>query len=162
MHPDEIAKAIEKLTAEGKIKSFGVSNFTPSQMELVGSKNRIEFNQIEFSLTAHHAMFDGTLDYLFQHKITPMCWSPLGSVFKERNDQTYRIHNILDALSEKYNATKDQLVLAWIMKHPSGIHPVIGTTNKERVKNAAEATKIELTDVDWFQLLVASQGHKVP
>lgn len=162
MHPDEIAKAIEKLTKEGKIKSFGVSNFIPSQMELVGTKNKIEFNQIEFSLTAHQTMFDGTLDYLFQHKITPMCWSPLGNVFKEKNEQTQRIHSVMDLLSEKYNASKDQLALAWIMKHPSGIHPVIGTTNKARIKNAFKASKIELSDVDWFQLLVASQGYKVP
>jgi predicted oxidoreductase len=162
MHPDEIAKAIDKLTSEGKIKSFGVSNFTPSQMELVGSKNKIEFNQIEFSLTAHQAMFDGTLDYLFHHKIKPMCWSPLGTIFKEKSEQTNRIHSVMDSLSEKYNASKDQLALAWIMKHPSGIDPVIGTTNKNRIKNSFEASKIELTDVDWFQLLVARQGHKVP
>lgn len=162
LHPDEILKAVDRLTSEGKIKCFGVSNFTTSQMELVGLKNKIEFNQIEFSLTAHQAMFDGTLDYIFQHKITPMCWSPLGNVFKEKNESTQRIHSVMDLLSEKYNASKDQLVLAWIMKHPSGIHPVIGTTNKERIKNAFEASNIELTDVDWFHLLVASQGHKVP
>jgi len=86
----------------------------------------------------------------------------MGTIFKERNDQTHRIHVELDGLSEKYQATKDQLVLAWIMKHPSGIHPVIGTTNKDRITNAFEASKIEMTDVDWFKLLVASQGHKVP
>ncbi|MCB0456751.1 MAG: aldo/keto reductase [Flavobacteriaceae bacterium] len=162
MHPDEIAKAIEKLTNDGKIKAFGVSNFTPSQTELINSKNSIEYNQIEFSLTAHQAMFDGTLDTMMLKNITPMCWSPLGTVFKERNDQIHRIHTTLEALSEKYNASKDQLLLAWIMKHPSNIHPVIGTTHKERIKNAMEATKIELSDIDWFQLLVASQGHKVP
>ena len=162
MHPEENAKAIEKLTNDGKIKAFGVSNFTPSQTELINSKNSIEYNQIEFSLTAHQAMFDGTLDTMMLKNITPMCWSPLGTVFKERNDQIHRIHTTLEALSEKYNASKDQLLLAWIMKHPSNIHPVIGTTHKERIKNAMEATKIELSDIDWFQLLVASQGHKVP
>ncbi|MEZ4777995.1 MAG: aldo/keto reductase [Flavobacteriaceae bacterium] len=162
MHPDEVAKAVEKLTAEGKIKSFGVSNFTPSQTALMGSKNLIKYNQIEFSLTAHQALFDGSLDNMMLQNITPLCWSPLGSVFKERNDQIHRIHLVLETLSEKYHATKDQLVLAWILRHPSGIYPVIGTTNKDRINNAMEATKIELSDIDWFALLVASQGHKVP
>ncbi|MEZ4857457.1 MAG: aldo/keto reductase [Flavobacteriaceae bacterium] len=162
MHPEEISKAIEKLTKEGKIKSFGVSNFTPSQMKLIGVKNKVEYNQIEFSLTAHQALFNGSLDEMMLQNITPMCWSPLGTVFKERNDQTHRIHLVLDSLSEKYNASKDQLILAWIMKHPARIHPVIGTTNKDRIKNSLKASKMELSDIDWFQLLVASQGHKVP
>lgn len=162
MHPDEVAKATEKLASEGKIKSFGVSNFTPSQTALMSSKNPIKYNQIEFSLTAHQALFNGSLDNMILQNITPMCWSPLGTVFKERSDQVHRIHLALESLSEKYNATKDQLVLAWILKHPSGIYPVIGTTNKDRIKNSVEASKIELTDIDWFQLLVASQGHKVP
>ncbi|MEZ4874434.1 MAG: aldo/keto reductase [Flavobacteriaceae bacterium] len=162
MDPDAIAKAVEKLTSQGKIKDFGVSNFTPSQMELIASKNTLSFNQIEFSLTANEALFNGSLDHMLLNQITPMCWSPMGTIFKERNDQTHRIHVELDGLSEKYQATKDQLVLAWIMKHPSGILPVIGTTNKDRITNAFEASKIEMTDVDWFKLLVASQGHKVP
>ena len=162
MHPEEIAKAIEKLTSEGKIKHFGVSNFTTSQTALINSKNTVEYNQIEFSLTAHQALFNGSLDDMMLQNITPMCWSPLGSIFKERNDQIHRIHLALEILSEKYQATKDQLLLAWILKHPSNIHPVIGTTDKERIKNGIEATKIELSDVDWFHLLVASQGHKVP
>lgn len=162
MHPDEIAKAIEKLTSEGKIHHFGVSNFTPSQTALIRSKNTVEFNQIEFSLTAHQALFNGSLDEMMLQNITPMCWSPLGTVFKERNDQIHRIHVALETLSEKYDATKDQLLLAWIMKHPSYIHPVIGTTDTTRIKNAIEASKIELTAIDWFHLLVARQGHKVP
>lgn len=162
MHPDEIAKAVDQLTSQGKIKSFGVSNFTPSQTDLIASKNKVSFNQIEFSLTANEALFNGSLDHMMLHQITPMCWSPLGSVFREKNNQTYRIHSVLSTLSEKYNAQKDQLLLAWIMKHPSGIHPVIGTTSKERIKSAAEAMKIELSEVDWFELLTASQGHKVP
>ena len=69
---------------------------------------------------------------------------------------------MLDELSQKYNATKDQLLLAWILKHPSGIHPVIGTTNKERITNASKADNIALTEIDWFKMLVESQGHKVP
>ena len=162
MVAEEIAEAITILKKDGKIRDFGVSNFTPSQMEMIGLRMDIDVNQIEFSLTQHSVMHDGTLDYLKTCGIKPMAWSPLGSVFKEDNEQTRRIHKQLGELTDKYNATEDQLLLAWIMKHPAGIHPVVGTTNKTRLKQAVEASKINLEVEDWFLILVASQGHKVP
>jgi len=162
MHPDEVAKAVDTLVSEGKIKAFGVSNFTPTQTDLISTRSQICVNQIEFSLTHFEAMHNGSLDHMMISGIIPMCWSPLGKVFKAEDEQTRRIHKLLDELSQKYNATKDQLLLAWILKHPSGIHPVIGTTNKERISNATKACSIALTEVDWFKMLVESQGHKVP
>lgn len=162
MHPYEIMEAVAKLGQEGKILHFGVSNFTPSQMQLIASEVPVTINQIEFSLTQNSAMNDGTLDYMLQHKITPMAWSPLGNVFEEDTEQTRRIHRQLGALRDKYNATEDQLLLAWILKHPAGIHPVIGTTNKQRIEDASKAKNIALELEDWFHILVASQGHKVP
>jgi predicted oxidoreductase len=145
MVAEEIAEAITLLKKDGKIRDFGVSNFTPSQMEMIGLRMDIDVNQIEFSLTQQS-----------------MAWSPLGSVFREDNEQTRRIHKQLGELMDKYNATEDQLLLAWIMKHPAGIHPVVGTTNKERLTQAMAASKIDLELEDWFLILVASQGHKVP
>lgn len=162
MHPNEIAEAITILKKEGKIKSFGVSNFTPSQMELLGLRIDIDVNQIEFSLTQHTAMHDGTLDYILTNGIKPMCWSPLGTIFKDETDQTQRIHKQLEALTDKYNASKDQLLLAWILKHPAQITPVVGTTNKERIVAASKAATIDLELEDWFLILTACQGHKVP
>ena len=162
MHPDEVEKAVNALISEGKINAFGVSNFTPSQTDLISTRSQIAVNQIEFSLTSYEAMHNGSLDHMMISGITPMCWSPLGKVFKTKDEQTHRIHKLLDELSQKYCATKDQLLLAWILKHPSGIHPVIGTTNKERIINATRADGIALTEVDWFKMLVESQGHKVP
>lgn len=162
MNPEEIAEAISILKSLGKIREFGVSNFTVSQMELISKYEKIAVNQIEFSLTAHQAMHDGTLDYMMTHDITPMAWSPLGSVFKEENEQTKRIQELLNSLTKKYNATKNQLLLAWVLKHPSNIQPVIGTTKSERLSHAIQATEIDLELEDWFKLLVASQGHKVP
>ncbi len=162
MVAEEIAEAVTILKKDGKIKDFGVSNFTSSQMEMIGLRTDIDVNQIEFSLTQHSAMHDGTLDYIKTCGIKPMAWSPLGIVFKEDNEKTRRIHKQLGELMDKYNATEDQLILAWILKHPAGIHPVVGTTNKERLKQAMHATKIELELEDWFLILVAAQGHKVP
>lgn len=162
MHPYEIMEAVAKLAQEGKIEDFGVSNFTPSQIDLIMSEVPVTINQVEFSLTHHQAMHDGTLDHMILKQIMPLAWSPMGIVFKEDTEQTRRIHRQLGELMEKYNATEDQLLLAWIMMHPAGIRPVIGTTNFDRIANANRALNIELELEDWFLILVASQGHKVP
>ncbi|MFC4722699.1 aldo/keto reductase family oxidoreductase [Geojedonia litorea] len=162
MHPNEVSKAISKLKQDGKIKAFGVSNFTPAQVDLISSQSNIEVNQIECSITQHKAMFDGTLDQMIQKNITPMAWSPLGSIFKDNSEQTQRIKVQLEDLTTAYDATIDQLILAWLLKHPSTIHPVIGTTDKTRISNAVKALNINLDLEDWFLILTASQGHKVP
>ena len=162
MHPDEIAAAISELKEQGKILDFGVSNFTPSQVNLINSKTPISVNQIEFSLTQNTAMHNGTLDQILQQEILPMSWSPLGTYFKEQNEANTRIKKVLDNLTKKYNATEDQVLLAWILKHPSKVSPVIGTTNKTRIENAVKALKIDLELEDWFTMLVEYQGHKIP
>ena len=162
MHPHDVMEAVTKLQQDGKIKEFGVSNFTRSQVELISSEIPIAINQIEFSLTHCQAMHDGILDQMMVKKIQPMAWSPLGYTFKEDTEQTRRIHKQLGELLEKYNATEDQLLLAWIMKHPTQISPVVGTTDKKRLINAVQAQNINLELEDWFSILVASQGHKVP
>jgi len=162
MHPNEIAEAITHLQESGKIIKFGVSNFTPSQVDLISDKIKVSVNQIEFSLTQHIAMLDGTLDQMLQSNIQPMSWSPLGNIFKEENEQTSRIKKVLKTLSEKYSISEDAILLSWILKHPANVSPVIGTTNKERIKNANKALDIKLELEDWFTLLTESQGHKVP
>ncbi|MDT0558198.1 aldo/keto reductase [Ichthyenterobacterium sp. W332] len=162
MDANIIAEAVAILKKDGKIIDFGVSNFTPSQIEMISLRSDIDVNQIEFSLTQHSAMHDGTLDYMKTCGIKPMAWSPLGNVFRDDTEQTRRIHKQLGELLDKYNATEDQLLLAWILKHPANISPVIGTTITKRLSQAMEACKIELELEDWFLILVACQGHKVP
>ncbi|MGG8496117.1 aldo/keto reductase [Tenacibaculum sp. TC6] len=162
MHSDEIAEAVNELKQQGKIHEFGVSNFTPLQTDLIKSKVEVSVNQIEVSLTQFSAMLNGSLDYMQLHNILPMVWSPLGSYFKEEPSQNNRIKEELRNLCEKYQATENQILLAWLYNHPSGIIPVVGTTNEERIKEAIHAQSIQLETEDWFALLVASQGHKVP
>ena len=162
MQPNEILEAISDLKKRGLIKHFGVSNFTPSQTELLSKSIDVSVNQIEFSLTQHSAMHNGALDHMMTNKITPMAWSPLGNVFREDTEQTRRIHKQLGDLLDKYNATEDQLLLAWTLKHPSQIHPVIGTTTKKRISDAVRSVDINLELEDWFKILVACQGHEVP
>ena len=126
------------------------------------NKKKVSVNQIEFSITQHMAMLDGTLDQMLQHNIQPMAWSPLGTIFKEDNAQTSRIKKSLKTLPEKYDVSENAILLSWLLKHPANISPVIGTTNKERIKNANKALDITLELEDWFTLLTESQGHKIP
>lgn len=156
-----VAKAVDQLQSAGKVKEFGLSNFSPIQTDLISSVADVAINQIEISLTHNQAMSNGHLDYMTTHKITPMSWSPLGSVFREDTPSNGRIRSKLKKLGKKYNATEDQLLLAWLLKHPSGIHPVIGTTNTERITNAVKAVGIDVELQDWFGLLEASKGSEV-
>lgn len=162
MHPGTIAEAISKLLGEGKIKSFGVSNFSPAQIALLETAIPVEGNQIEFSLTSNEALYDGTLDDCLARKRMAMCWSPLGSYFSEKTGQTKRIKKAMKPMLKKYSATDDQLLLTWILKHPANVHPVVGTSSKERLKSSIEATQIQMEPEDWFILLEASKGHEVP
>ena len=93
--------------------------------------------------------------------IQTLSWSPLGSVFREESEQSKRVKKVLQPMSEKYNCTEDTLLLAWVLKHPAHIFPVIGTTQKQRVLNANKAIDISLELEDWFILLEASVGHEV-
>ncbi|MGJ8731734.1 MAG: aldo/keto reductase [Cellulophaga sp.] len=162
MHPLEISEAIYQLKKEGKIIDFGVSNFSPSQIQMIETAVPVVGNQVEFSLTQHSVMYDGTLDDCITNKRMAMAWSSLGSYFKEKNDKTSRIKEALGLLTKKYNATEDQLLLAWVLKHPAKVYPVIGTATPERVIAAVNALDINLELEDWFVLLKASQGHPVP
>lgn len=162
MHPEEIGTAIEHLLKEGKILHFGLSNFTPSQVRLIASEIPVEGQQVEISLTSDGAMYDGTLDDCILNGRLAMAWSPLGSYFREQDEKQSRIHQVLGECTGKYKASELQLLLAWLLKHPAHICPVVGTTDKGRLKEAVAATNIQLELEDWFELLVASQGHKVP
>lgn len=162
MDPGKIAGAILPLLESGKILEFGVSNFSPSQIALLETALPVSGNQIEFSLTHREPMYDGSLDDMMAHKRLAMAWSPLGEFFREDNGSTKRIAKAMDPLMEKYGVDANQLLLAWILRHPAGIHPVIGSTDKERIRLLAKATEIELELQDWFGLLVAAQGHDVP
>lgn len=162
MNPDEVAEAVEQLKSQGKIKAFGVSNFTSSQTELIRNRTEVAFNQIEFSATHLDPMLDGSLDYMMVNNIKPMAWSPIGSIFKEHNDQTHRLKLLLAQLVAKYEVTADVLLLAWILQHPAGVTPVSGSVSPERLKNQMKATQVKLELEDWFAVWTESIGNKVP
>lgn len=162
MVADEIAEAITQLKSEGKINTFGVSNFTASQTELIRQKIDVNYNQIQFSATHYEAMLDGSLDYMQLHNIRPMSWNPLGTVFREDIEQTRRLKKLLVQLVEKYGVGLDTIVLAWILKHPSKIIPIAGTVNSMRIQSLMKAVELELDPLDWFAIWTESMGNKVP
>lgn len=165
MHPFEIAEAITQLKAQGKIKDFGVSNFTPSQLEMVHKSSAVKYNQIEISIIQMDPFHNGQLDQFIQHNIIPMAWSPLGAgtLMKDPEDErNKRILAVAQYLGDKYDASIDQILLAFLFKHPSGIIPVLGTTKIERLKAAMNAANIQLEREEWFMLWRASMGREVP
>ena len=154
-----IADTVRRLVKSGKIKSFGVSNFTASQMDMFKGKLDISYNQINLSLTHLDQMFDGTLEYMQANDILPMAYSPLGSYFNEENG---KIKKVVDKLKNKYSCTDYQILISWLLKHPSKVYPVIGTTKSDRIKSTLESLKIEIDLIDWFEILEASVGKRVP
>lgn len=159
---DEMAEAAIKLKKEGKIREFGVSNFTASQMNVLSDFIPLYCNQIECSIKHYDPMINGDLDHCIKGGIIPMAWAPLGKVFAENSVQNERITQKLKLLSEKYNCPQDIILYKWLQKHPSGIIPVVGTTQKERLFNGVQYQDLTLTTIDWYDLWTASLGHKVP
>jgi len=161
---DEVAKAFTQLKQQGKVLHFGVSNFRKWQVDLLNSRFPVEVNQIECSLLQLNPFVDGTLDQCQQHHITPMAWSPLGggNLFADTDDeQNKRILAVANFLAEKYASAPDIILLSWILTHPSGILPVLGTSRIERIKSAVAATQIKLEREEWFMLWRASTGKEV-
>lgn len=162
MQADEIAEAVEKLKAEGKIVDFGLSNFTSSQTELIRQKTEVSYNQVQFSATHYEAMVDGSLDYMQTHGIRPLSWNPLGTVFREDTKKTRRLKKLLADLVQKYGFGSDTLLLAWILKHPSGVIPIAGTVNIARIQALMKAVELEMDKEDWFAIWTESMGDDVP
>lgn len=162
MVADEIAEAVTKLKAQGKIIDFGVSNFSASQTELLRQKTEISYNQIQFSATNNEPMLDGSLDYMQLHNIRPMSWNPLGNIFRIDTGQTRRLKKLLVQLVEKYEVGSDTILLSWILKHPSKVIPVAGTVNTARIQDLMKAVYLDMDPVDWFAIWTESMGNKVP
>jgi predicted oxidoreductase len=162
MQADEIAEAVLKLKTEGKLLDFGLSNFTASQTELIRQQTAISYNQVQFSATNYEPMVDGSFDYMQIHNIQPMSWNPLGTVFREDNEQTRRLKKLLAALVSKYHFGSDTILLSWILQHPAKVLPIAGTVNIARIQLLMKATELQLEKEDWFAIWTESMGHKVP
>ena len=162
MNPEEIAAAFGILRSSGKVRNFGVSNFTTSQFELISQFfPQLLTNQIEISLTETKIFYDGTLDQMMLKNLKPMAYSVLGSYFSEDSERTARIKAVFDELTIKYNADEAQLLLAFLLKHPAKILPIIGTSKAENIRSLKNSLSINLEIEDWFKMLEASAGSRV-
>ena len=167
MNADVVATAFTDLKQSGKVRYFGVSNFTPFQFDLLQSRLNFPLvtNQVEVSVLKMDMLHDGTLDQCQQLRISPMAWSPFGGgeLFSGNAEKAVRVRNELQKIGKELGGkTVDQIALAWLLLHPSHIVPVLGTGNFERVKSAAAAVNIHLSRDQWFRIWTASNGYEVP
>jgi len=172
--PEEIGKAFSRLRAEGKVRYFGVSNFRPTLLTAlqVACPMPLVVHQVEISLAKFDAFTDGTLDQCLIEKITPQAWSPLAAGLISGNasrilpsQRAYRPEQFVSALDEVAKvrgSTRAGVAIAWLLKHPSRIQPIIGSTNPERIRDAAKADALQLSREEWYRLLLAARGEPLP
>ena len=163
LNADVVAQTLSSLVLSGKVKHIGVSNFTPAQFQLLQSRLDIPLitNQIELNFNQLQPLIDGSIDFLYERKIKPMIWSPLGggSIFEH---EKVALNKQFQLLGSKYQVGADVLSLAWLLKHPAQLIPVIGTVKTERIISAVKACSIDLELQEWFQLYEAAMGNEVP
>lgn len=166
LNAEEVAEAFEKLKSSGKVNAFGVSNFSTSQFELLQSKIFLKLitNQVEINPFNFEVLENGTLDQLQKDNVRPMAWSCLagGKIFSDNTEKGERIRKELKNLAEELEATIDQIVYAWIRKIPNSPLLILGSGKIERVEQAIESKKINLTHEQWYRIWSASKGHLVP
>ncbi|MCH2056240.1 MAG: aldo/keto reductase [Thalassotalea sp.] len=186
MELDEVATTLQNLQANGKVKHFGVSNMNHHQIAYLQSalSTPIIANQIEMSLKhlgwldhgvlagnpqgSHDNFCAGTLEYCQQNKVQIQSWGSLAQgLFSGRDvsDQPTHIQataKLVKQLAEQYETSSDALVLAWLMRHPAGIQPIIGTTNLKRIEQCTKAATVKLSREDWYTLYVTARGERLP
>ena len=180
---NEVNEAFNYLYNNGLVKSFGVSNMNPMQIELYNKylTNKIKYNQVQFSIVHSHMISEGLfvnmsenegslrsgnlLEYSLLKEIELQAWSPLMASWDDGsfidNPKYETLNNKLQELSDKYNVTKNAIAIAWILRHPSNITPVVGTTSINHLLQLVKAKEINLTREEWYSLYL-SAGHILP
>ena len=157
---EETALTLEKLKDSGKIRNVGVVNFSVFQHQLLSSYLRIPIvtNHIELNLLNTSAFDNGQVDYIKQKYMRPLATSPLaeGKIANSNEKIPLRIRGKLEEFAAKYNSHFESVAIAWLVK--LGALPLIGTTDELRIKNIAEAFKINLDRQDWYELYAVSRG----
>lgn len=183
MEPEEVAEAFELLEKSGKVRYFGVSNQNSMQIELLNKYcgNCIKINQLQFSI-AHCDIVDSglnvnvhseaganrdgsILEYCRLKDITIQAWSPFQYGMFEgvflNNEKFPKLNKLVDELAEKYQVTNNAIAVAWILRHPARIQPIVGTTNKNRLTDICKASEVNLTREEWYALYMAA-GKVLP
>jgi predicted oxidoreductase len=167
-HPHEVARFAEKAYALGKIAAFGVSNMTPAQtsalLSFMPRELPLSTTQPELSPLCLDTITDGTLDLALQHGLAVLAWSPLGGgrIASPTNARETAVAAALDAIATAFGVSRTAAAYSWIMAHPARPIPIVGSQNIERIRDAADATKVHWTRESWYTVLVASRGEKLP
>ncbi len=171
--PAEVAGAFDRLRQAGKAREFGVSNFRPSQVTLLQKACPMPLlvNQIEISLGHLTPFHDGTLDQCLTENIIPLAWSPLagGKMLAQTVDMTdphhaqrQKLFDTLDLVARERGVNRTVIALAWLLKHPSRIVPIVGSTDPGRIHEAVKADSLELSREEWYRLFEAAEGRRLP
>ena len=173
--PGEVAEAFTRLKAAGKVRYFGVSNFRPTLVTAlqVACPMPLVVHQVQISLGKLDTFTDGTLDQCLIEKMTPLAWSPLakgllgdgGKDVQPEEQAAYgaeRVLPVLDTIATARGSSRTVVALAWLLKHPSKIIPIVGSTNPERIHEATKAAGLELSREEWYRLLTAARGEALP
>ena len=163
MNTDEIAEAFQQLQQSGKVKYFGVSNFTPSQFELLASRFPLVTNQVELSALHLPPLHDGTLDQCQRLGIAPMIWSALagGRLLQDDSERGLRVSAALKLIADQLGVSMSTVAIAWILRHPSKPVVLTGTGRIAAVREAVAACSINLSREQWFSVWCASAGKNV-
>ncbi len=175
---NEVGETFEQLKKEGKVKHFGVSNNSPMSIELLKKyvKEDIVVNQLQLSITnsgmidfglSANTLFDSSinrdgqvLEYCRLNDIAIQAWSPFQYGFFDGifidNEKYPELNKKLEEVANNYNTTKTAIATAWILRHPANIQMLAGTTNKNRLKEIADATNITLTREEWYNIYTSS------
>jgi predicted oxidoreductase len=162
MDNHETGAALDTLVASGKVRSLGVSNFRPWDVTLLQSamQARLATNQIELSLLAHQGFTNGDIAFHQQHGLPLMAWSPLagGRLLAEAD---IGLRSRLAEIGAEYGADWTAVAVAWLLRHPARIMPVLGTNTLSRIAQISDALKIEMDRQTWFELYTLALGHEV-
>lgn len=184
VEPEEVARAFDHLESQGMVRYFGVSNHSAAQIDLLKRyvKQPFVLNQLQLNLLHHHLISNGILvnmmtapyantvgllEYCRLNDMMVQAWSPVagGQIFKPATDAPETVKNVaalIAKLAEEKGTTKEAIGLGWLLRHPAGIQPILGTLNVSRIADSVKADEVELSRVEWYSLLEAARGEGIP
>jgi predicted oxidoreductase len=165
-HPQEVARVLDDAVASGKVKTLGVSNFTQAQIAALQHflGNKLVATQPEISPLRIDCFANGELDQAMMLGLTPLAWSPLGGgrLAAPETPRDKAVAAALDAVAAAQGVSRSVAAYSWLMAHPAGIIPIIGSQNPVRIAEGAAALKVRWTRTDWYAVLVAARGERLP